>query len=60
MGPPAHLPTSAPNGAVLGLDDGRANAIGPATVTALDEALTRAEGEAGAESRGGSRRRAAQ
>ena len=34
--------------AVLGLDDGRANAIGPATVTALDEALTRVEGEAGA------------
>ena len=34
--------------AVLRLDDGKANAIGPATVTALDEALTRAEGEAGA------------
>ena len=34
--------------AVLSLDDGKANAINPATVTALDEALTRAEGEAGA------------
>jgi enoyl-CoA hydratase len=34
--------------AVLRLDDGRANAIGPDTVTALDEALTRAESEAGA------------
>jgi len=34
--------------AVVRLDDGKANAIGPATVTALDEALTRAEGEAGA------------
>jgi enoyl-CoA hydratase len=34
--------------AVLRLDDGKANAIGPATVTALDEALTRAEDEAGA------------
>jgi enoyl-CoA hydratase len=34
--------------AVLRLDDGKANAIGPDTVTALDEALTRAETEAGA------------
>lgn len=34
--------------AVLRLDDGKANAIGPDTVAALDEALTRAEGEAGA------------
>ncbi|HYF45610.1 MAG TPA: enoyl-CoA hydratase-related protein, partial [Acidimicrobiales bacterium] len=34
--------------AVVRLDDGKANALGPATVTALDEALTRAEGEAGA------------
>jgi enoyl-CoA hydratase len=34
--------------AVLRLDDGKANAIGPDTVTAFDEALTRAEGEAGA------------
>lgn len=34
--------------AVLRLDDGKANVIGPATVTALDEALTRAEAEAGA------------
>lgn len=34
--------------AVLRLDDGKANAIGPDTVAALDEALTRAETEAGA------------
>lgn len=34
--------------AVLRLDDGKANAIGPDTVAALDEALTRAEAEAGA------------
>jgi enoyl-CoA hydratase len=34
--------------AVLRLDDGKANAIGPDTVTAFDEALTRAESEAGA------------
>lgn len=34
--------------AVLRLDDGKANAIGPDTVAALDEALTRAELEAGA------------
>jgi enoyl-CoA hydratase len=32
--------------AVLRLDDGKANAIGPDTVTALDEGLTRAEAEA--------------
>lgn len=34
--------------AVLRLDDGKANVIGPDTVTALGEGLTRAEGEAGA------------
>jgi enoyl-CoA hydratase len=34
--------------AVLRLDDGKANAIGPDTVTALGEAVTRAEDEAGA------------
>jgi enoyl-CoA hydratase len=34
--------------AVLRLDDGKANVIGPDAVAALDEALTRAEGEAGA------------
>jgi enoyl-CoA hydratase len=34
--------------AVLRLDDGKANAIGPDVVAALDEALTRAEADAGA------------
>jgi enoyl-CoA hydratase len=34
--------------AVLRLDDGKANAISPDIVTALDDALTRAEDEAGA------------
>jgi enoyl-CoA hydratase len=34
--------------AVLRLDDGKANAISPDTVAAFDEALTQAEGEAGA------------
>ncbi len=34
--------------AVVRLDDGKANALGPATIEALDAALTRAEDEAGA------------